>query len=32
MDAAAVQDILKKIFSTAFGCPRRGTPAAVQLP
>jgi hypothetical protein len=24
MHAAAVQDFLTKIFSTAFGCPRRG--------
>jgi len=24
MNSAAVQDFLKKIFSTAFGCPRRG--------
>ena len=24
MNAAAVQDFLAKIFSTAFGCPQRG--------
>jgi hypothetical protein len=31
MNATAVQDFLKKIFSTAFGCPRRGAPAAVLM-
>jgi len=25
MNPAAVQDFLKKIFSTAFGCPRRAS-------
>jgi hypothetical protein len=32
MDAATVPDFLTKIFSTAFGCPRRGALAADQSP
>ena len=32
MTAAAVQDFLMKIFSTAFGCPHGGAPAAASIP